>query len=172
MISSSTEKALNRQVALEGYASAYYLSMASWCDQGGFDGSAAFLYRHSDEERMHMLKLVHHINSLGGQALSPEIAKIPHRFKSLHEIFELILKHEISVTTEINKLADTCMKQRDYTTFNFLQWYIAEQQEEESLFNRILDKFKIMGTDGKSLYLIDQYIGKLIAKEAGPGESD
>ena len=53
------------------------------------------------------------------------------------------------ISNEINKLISICLKEGDYTTQNFLQWYVAEQHEEEKSFRAILDLFKIIGTDGK-----------------------
>ncbi|MDH5599192.1 MAG: ferritin-like domain-containing protein, partial [Cyclobacteriaceae bacterium] len=68
-ITSEIETLLNEQIVLESQSSAYYLSMASWCDTKGYSTSAEFLYRHSDEERTHMLKLFHYINNAGGHAI-------------------------------------------------------------------------------------------------------
>ena len=47
-------------------------------------------------------------------------------------------------------------EEKDYSAFNFLQWYVAEQHEEEKLFNSIIDKFNLLGEDGRSLYFIDR----------------
>jgi len=165
-----TEKKLNDQIVLEGKSSAYYLSMASWCDKEGYATSADFLYRHSEEERQHMLKLFGYINDAGGHALQPEITDIPHDFESLREIFELILNHEIGVTKSINALVDHCFSIRDFTTFHFLQWFVEEQREEETLARRALELFDIIGEDGVGLWTIDQEIGKLesFAQKPGP----
>lgn len=162
MITKKIEAALNNQIALEAFASFYYLSMASWCDKSGFSGSAGFLYKHSEEEKTHMLKLFTYINEAGGHALTPEIKQPQHQFKSVIQIFELMLKHEIDVTKEINKLVELCLNEKDFPTFNFLQWYVAEQHEEEKLFKSILDKAKLIGADDtKGLYWLDKEIGSL-----------
>ena len=105
-LSAKIEKMLNNQVMMEGKSSAYYLSMASWCDLKGFMYSAKFLYNHAEEERMHMLKLFHYINDSGGHAVQPEITGLPNNFKNLREIFDLILDHEIKVTQSINQIVD------------------------------------------------------------------
>ena len=104
MISSKIEAALNRQIDLEGFSSMYYLSMASWCEVKGYNGIAKFLYHHSDEERMHMLKLFKFINDRGGHSLVPGLDAPPKTYNSIHEIFETILSHEIKVSNEINAL--------------------------------------------------------------------
>lgn len=174
-LSEQTEALLNKQIEMEGKSSAYYLSMASWCEKSGYSNSAQFLYRHSDEERMHMLKLFHYINDAGGHALQPEISGIRQVFNSLREVFELILEHEIAVTRSINNLVDHCFTTKDFTTFSFLQWYVTEQREEETLARRAVELFDIIGEDGVGLWTIEQEIGKLEGNSslaANPGAAE
>ncbi|MCG8311152.1 MAG: ferritin [Cytophagales bacterium] len=156
-----TEKLLNEQIKLEAVSSAIYLSMASWSETMGYENSSAFLYDHADEERMHMMKIFRYVNEAGGHALQPEITGVSHKFSSLRSIFEDILEHEIEVTKSIHTLVDHCFTKKDFTTFNFLQWYVTEQREEETLARRILELFEIIGEEGVGLWTIDQEIGKL-----------
>ncbi|MDH5399270.1 MAG: ferritin [Cyclobacteriaceae bacterium] len=162
-LTEETEALINKQIILEGESSAYYLSMASWCDKQGFSTSAEFLYKHSDEERMHMLKLFRYVNEAGGHALQPEITGVKHHFENLREVFELILDHEIEVTKSINNLVDHCFSIKDFATFNFLQWFVSEQREEETLARRAVELFDMIGEEGIGLWTIDQEIGKLEA---------
>jgi ferritin len=156
-----TEKLLNSQIKLEAVSSAIYMSMASWAEIKGYQNSSAFLYKHADEERMHMMKIFRYVNQAGGHALQPEISGVPHDFKSLKAIFENILEHEIVVTKSIHALVDHCFLNKDFTTFSFLQWYVTEQREEETLARRVLELFNIIGEEGMGLWTIDQEIGKL-----------
>ena len=87
MLSKTLEKALNDQVAMEASASYVYLAMASWMENEGFEGTAQFLYTQSDEERMHMMKLFHYINEVGGYALSPAVAAPDTTFSSYKNVF-------------------------------------------------------------------------------------
>lgn len=160
MLSKKVQEALNHQVAYEAYASSSYLSMASWCETEGLRGSAAFLYGQSDEERGHMLKLVHYVNEAGGHAHVPTIKEPPFTYKSLKNLFEVALEQEQDVTHSINKLVELAFDTKDFATFNFLQWYVAEQHEEEHLFTTILDILEIAGTDGKNLLIADNEIAK------------
>ena len=66
MIDTAIEKALNEQIEMEARSSHFYLAMASWAENRGLSGTAAFLFRHSDEDRLHMLKLVRLVNERGG----------------------------------------------------------------------------------------------------------
>ena len=167
MISSKIEAALNRPIDLEGFSSMYYLAMASWCEVKGYNGVAKFLYHHSDEERMHMLKLFKYINDRGGHALVPGLDAPPKAYNSIHEIFETILSHEIKVSNEINALVELCIQEKDYTTHNFLQWYVAEQIEEETLARNVLDKLKLIGDDKGGMYLLDRDLEALSASAHG-----
>jgi len=167
MLSQTIQKALNEQISKEDYASNYYLSMASWCDKTGLSGSAKFLYEHADRERAHMMKLFRYVNDAGGHAIKRALKDPLFEFKSLMEIFELTHQNEVEVTQSINALVDLCLKEKDHSTFNFLQWYVAEQHEEERLFKLILDKIKIIGLDGRGIYWIDKEIGKLSDKVPG-----
>ena len=68
MLTDKMEKALNDQIRVEAESSQVYLSMASWAEVKGLEGISQFMYKHSDEERMHMLKLVKYVNERGGHA--------------------------------------------------------------------------------------------------------
>ena len=127
MLQQSIIDKLNEQINLEFYSSNVYLQMSSWCSKHGFAGAATFLLRHADEELEHMQKL-----------------------------FDYVCDHEKHVTAKINELVEVTFAAKDYSTFNFLQWYVAEQHEEEKLFNEILDKFVVAGESNKSLYFIDK----------------
>lgn len=152
------------QIQLEADSSQFYLAMASWAETNGLNGVASFLYRQSDEERMHMLKLVRYINERGGKAVIPALKQPPKNFKSLSFVFEELLSHEIAVSTEINNLVESCLKEKDYTTHNFLQWYVAEQIEEEALARNINDKLNLIGSDKGGLYLFDRDLESFTGK--------
>ncbi|MDO4642651.1 MAG: ferritin-like domain-containing protein [Cardiobacteriaceae bacterium] len=78
---------------------------------------------------------------------------------SLKELFKEVYAHEKEITAKINRLVEETLKEKAYSAFNFLQWYVAEQHEEEHLFASILDKFNLAGSSGISLYHIDQDLG-------------
>jgi ferritin len=158
MLQEKIEKALNSQIRIEAESSQIYLAMASWAETQGMGGAAQFLYKHSDEERMHMLKLVQYINERGGKALIPELSKPEANYQSLSNLFQTLLDHEIMVSGDINNLVEICLNEKDYTTHNFMQWYVAEQIEEEALARTIMDKLNMIGQDKGGLYLFDRDI--------------
>ncbi len=160
MLSAKVQTALNKQIAEEDFAAHYYLAMASWCDKSGLPGTAAFLYKHADQEKQHMMKLFRYVNDAGGHALVQAVKEPPSKFKSISDVFKLVLENERHVTASINALVNLCLQEKDFSTFNFLQWYVAEQHEEERLFNSILDLIKVAGVEGRGLFLIDKEIEK------------
>jgi len=134
---------LNDQINLEFYSSNVYLQMSAWCSIHGYEGAAAFLLRHADEELEHMQKLFNYVSETSGMPLLGKIDAPKH------------------VTSKINELVEVTFENKDYSTFNFLQWYVAEQHEEEKLFSGIIDRFNLVGEDGKALFFIDRELATL-----------
>ncbi len=166
MLTPKVEEALNRQIEMEAFASQFYLAMASWAECSGYNGTSQFLYKHSDEERMHMLKLVRYVNERGGRAVIPALKQPPKTFEGITSVFEQVLEHEIKVSAEINNVVDVCLEEKDYSTHNFMQWYVAEQIEEEALARNIMDKLKMIGSDKGGLYLFDRDVQNLSIQSA------
>lgn len=171
MLSSEIAQALNEQVQLEAQSSHTYLAMAVWAETSGFDGTAAFLYRHSDEERMHMLKLIRFINDRGGKAEVPALSAPNVDYNGLRAVFEDLLRHETHVTEAINGVVDRCLAQKDYTTHNFMQWYVAEQIEEEGLARRILDRLTLAGDEKGALYHFDRDIANMEGEKTAENQA-
>ena len=165
MFTKKVEQALIKQIEVEAFSSQIYLAMASWAETQGLNGIAKFLYTHADEEREHMLKLIKFVNERGGHAIIPQLNQPPKEFKSVLSIFEEVLAHEIKVTQEINNVVDITLQEKDYTTHNFMQWYVSEQIEEEALARSILDKLNLIGTEKSSLYLFDRDLESIIPEE-------
>ena len=168
MLKEKIESALNEQVLIEAESSQIYLAMASWAEVLGFEGVASFMYAHSDEERMHMLKLIKFINERGGHAKVPALKAPPVKFGSFKEMFQNLFDHEVKVSQSINDLVDVTLTEKDYATHNLLQWYVSEQIEEEALARHILDKINLIGDDKGGLYLFDNDI-KLLITQAPTG---
>ena len=161
MLDSQIEKALNDQIAMEARSSHFYLGMATWAETHGLNGTAAFLYKHSEEEREHMLKLIRFVNERGGTAHIPSLDAPKAKFSGLKAVFTTLLEHETRVTASINEVVDLCLSRKDYTTHNFMQWYVSEQIEEEALARNILDKLAMIGSDSAGLYLFDRDLEQL-----------
>ncbi len=163
MLSKKIEQALNDQIKIEAESSQIYLAMASWAETQGFEGVASFMYAHSDEERMHMLKLAKFVNERGAHAIVSALAAPPVSFGSFKEMFQTLFDHEVMVSQKINDLVDITLTEKDYATHNFLQWYVSEQIEEEALARNILDKINLIGDDKGGLYLFDNDVKMIVA---------
>lgn len=171
MLSKLMQEALNKQVQMEAQSSQAYLAMASWADiQPGLKGVTQFFFKHSDEERMHMLKLISYINERGGFAVIPALEQPTLTFVSLKKAFEELFKHEIKVSESINELVDISLREKDYATHNFLQWYVNEQIEEERLARECNDKLEMIGDDKSGLYLFDRDIMNMGGEGHGHGK--
>ena len=165
----SIEKLLNEQVKYEASASLQYLAMASWADAEGYNGVAEFFYAQSEEERLHMTKLVKFINERSGTVILPSLDKPKSDFKNLNELFDKFLSSEVFVTEKINHIIYECLQKKDYNVHNFMQWYVSEQLEEEAVARTLLDKLNIIGNDKSGHYLFDRDIAT-IATEVEPEE--
>lgn len=161
MLSERMQEVLNKQVRIEAESSQIYLAMASYAEQKGLEGTSEFMYEASDEERMHMLKMFKYINERGGHAKVTELDGPELEFGSIKEMFETLFNHEVFVSQAINELVHIALEEKDYATHNFLQWYVAEQIEEEAQARTILDKINLIGDDKGGLYLFDNDIKKL-----------
>jgi len=110
-----------------------------------------------------MRRLLGYLQETGALAKIGRMEAPPTEFESVANMFEQIYTHEQFVTDQINELVHTADAERDYSTLQFLQWYVAEQHQEEFLFKSILDKIALIGVEGQGLFFIDQEVGKLAA---------
>jgi ferritin len=157
---------LNDQINLEFYSSNLYLQMSAWCEHESLPGAAAFLKSHADEEMLHMQRLFRYVTETGAMPRIGAVDDPGSDFDTIEDVFAATFAHEQRVTRSINDLADAAFTSKDYSTFNFLQWYVAEQHEEESLFAGILDRIRLIGTrligtEGRGLFHIDNELAKL-----------
>ncbi len=156
MLSKKMLDVLNKQTAKEAYASHLYLAMASWAEAEGLDGIADWFYAQSEEEREHMMKFIKYINERGGHAEVPQVDKPPKKFPGVNEAFEAALEHEQMVSGAINDIVELSLKEKDYATNNWIQWFVEEQREEEASVQAIIDKLEMLGDRG--LYVFDRDI--------------
>lgn len=165
MLSPAMINRLNEQINLELFSSHFYLQMSSWCAYKALDGCATFLRQHAAEEMTHMHRLITYLQETGALAIIGGMEAPPNEFTSLQDMFEKIYAHEQFITRKINELVHLATNESDYSTVQFLQWYVAEQHQEEFLFKGILDKMKLIGTEGQGLFFIDREVAVLAANQ-------
>ena len=95
---------LNDQMTKEAHASQIYLSYASWASKQGYGGIANFLFRHAQEERNHMMKILEYILKRGSEVKVTAIPAPPKHPTSVHDCFEKVFSHEVDNTEAIYKV--------------------------------------------------------------------
>ncbi|ASW73269.1 dolichol kinase [Chryseobacterium piperi] len=162
-LSPAIEKALSDQMNKEIHAAHTFLSYGIWADDKGYQGIANFLYRHAQEERNHSIKFMEYVLNRGGKPKVNAIPEPPADPKSLTACFDGIFQHEVDNTTAIYKIVDLSLQEKDWATWNFMQWFVQEQIEEETLAQNLIDKLKIAGGDratDESLFTLDKTLEK------------
>jgi ferritin len=158
-LSATMAAALNAQMTKEAHASEIYLSYGAWATSEGFSGIGNFLFRHAEEERNHMMKIVEYILQRGAEVKVTAIPA-PHTTpESIYHCFDKIFEHEVDNTKAVYKLVKMSFDDEDWATWNFMQWFVKEQIEEETLIMNLRDKMKIAGGSNKNsndLYTLDR----------------
>lgn len=162
-LSNRMEKALSDQMNVEDLQSRVYYALGIWASDEGYGGISNFLFRHAQEERDHAVKFMEYVLNRGGK---PTVDALPSPGKdpeNLRECFESVYRHEVDNTEKIYNLVNMAHEEKDWATFNFLQWFVKEQIEEETLAMNLLDKFKIAGGENasdESLLKLDELLEK------------
>ncbi len=156
------EASLNAQMTKENHQSQIYLSYGCWADGEGYEGISNFLFRHSKEERDHMMKILEYILKRGGKVNITEVPAPTADPTNVNDCFEKIFAQEVGNTKAIYKLVKMSFDEEDWATWNFMQWFVREQTEEENLAIELLDMIKIAGgkeATHSALFSLDKRLG-------------
>ena len=113
-LSKTLTKALNLQMTKEAHASQIYLSYRAWAERQGFSGIANFLFRHSQEERNHMIKILEYILKRGADVMVTGIPAPPENPTTINHCFEKVFAHEVDNTKAIYKLVKMSLTEEDW----------------------------------------------------------
>jgi len=160
MLSKKMEEALNDQINAEMYSSYLYLSMSSYFSGKRFPGMAHWMREQAKEELDHAMRIYDYVIESGGNIKLSDIVATNNGWKDPHAVFEQVYLHEQKVTGLIHKLVTLALEKKDLATYNFLQWFVEEQVEEEDHSRTILDKAKLVGNDGPGLFMLDRDLGQ------------
>jgi ferritin len=147
---------LNKQLNHELYSSYLYLSMSSYFETEKLSGFAAWMKIQSREEYTHAMKLYDYVQQVNEQVVLQKIEAPVNKWTSPLNVFQETYKHEKQITASIDELVEAALTEKDYATFNFLQWFITEQVEEEAAALLILDKIKLIGDNKTGLFFLDR----------------
>ena len=162
MIKEKIKDAINKQINAEMYSAYLYLSMSAYFESINLKGFANWMKAQVQEEMVHAMKFYDYINERGGRVLLTAIDAPPTQWDSSLAVFEYTYKHEQRVTGLINGLVDLAISEKDHATNNFLQWFVAEQVEEESSADAVVQKLKIAGDRSGGLFMLDRELGQRV----------
>ena len=163
MIGPRMQEALNRHVQHETFSSYLYVAMSAWCEAKAWKGFARWLRAQADEERQHAAKSLDYLLARGGEARLGAIEAPPFTWPGINAVFEAVLVHERNVTAFVNDLHAVAVQEKDTAAQVFLQWFVAEQVEEEARVTEIVDKIRMVADRPGSVLYLDKEYGKRTA---------
>lgn len=156
MINKKVESVLNAQINKEFYSAYLYLAMSAFFDQSGLYGFAHWTKVQAREEVEHGMIIFDYIIDRNGTVDLQQINVPEKNFENPLQVFNKIYEHERSVTESIECVASMSEEECDLATRNFINWYIAEQVEEESNVMDVISKLKMFEDNKAALYLFDK----------------
>ena len=159
-------EAFHTQIQAEFQSSYVYLSMAAWFTENNLPGFAQWMRVQWEEETQHAMKLVDFLHNRGEAVVLHAIASPTASYSSPLDVFEHVHLHEQKITASINALYELSLQEKDLPSQVMLQWFINEQVEEEALVIEIIERLRLVGSDGPSIYLVDREMGTRTAANA------
>lgn len=156
MLSPKIEKAFNEQINAEMYSSYLYLAMAAYLHEANLPGFAHWMNIQAQEELFHAMKFYNYVVERGGRVELEAIAKPPVSWDGPLAVLLATQEHESMVTARINDLMDLAIAEKDHASVSFLRWFVDEQVEEEDSVQTLVQRLKLIGSDGGALYLMDR----------------
>ncbi len=169
MLSQKVQDSLNSQLNAELYSSYLYLSMSAYFHSINLGGFANWMRVQAQEELVHVAKFYDFVNERDGRVILRPVEGPPSEWASPLAVFEDAYRHEQKVTGLINDLVDLSIEERDHATNNFLQWFVAEQVEEEASANDIVQQLKLLGDDRNGLFMLDRELAQRVFTPPPPG---
>lgn len=160
MLSPKVEEAMNTQLQVELQSAYVYLGMAAYCESANLEGFAKWLHKQTEEEYEHAMKFYDYVNDRQGRVVLQSLEAPQADYGSPLAVFEEALEHERSVTAKIDDLYELVNNERDFASQAWLDWFVTEQVEEEKTVGLIVDKLKLIGDRGDSLYILDKELAK------------
>jgi bacterioferritin B len=148
---------LNEQIANEFAAHQQYVACAVYYDGEALPQLARFFYRQALEERGHAMMMVQFLLDTGAEVTTPGVDAPNSRFASIAEPIALALDQEQRVSAQINALAATAREAGDYSSEQFMQWFIKEQVEEVATMGGLL---RVAERAGENAAAIEEYLAR------------
>ena len=159
MISKKMNDAINAQINAEMWSAYLYLSMANNFEACGLKGIANWFNVQYKEELAHAQIFINYLNARDGRVILAPIDAVPTEWATPLDAFKATLEHEQKVTSLINNLYALAEEEKDFATREKLNWFVAEQVEEEETARELIDNFTLIGDNGYGIYQLDQELG-------------
>lgn len=160
MISKKMEDAINKQINAENYSAGLYYAMSAYFESLSLKGFAKWLRIQALEELTHVHRFFEFLNDRGGRVALAAVDAPPMDWESPLKAFEEVYEHECKVSGLINKLMDLAHSESDYASQQFLQWFVAEQVEEEASADEAVQQLKLVDKTEGGVFLLDQEMSK------------
>lgn len=158
MFSAKLETAFNDQIQKEFFSSYLYLAMAAHFEATNLPGFASWMKAQADEERSHAMKLWDYVYDRGGKVALKAIEQPPLTFGRPLDVFAQVLAHEQKVTASINALYAMTQDEGDVAAQIFLQWFVAEQVEEEKSVTDLIEQLRMSGDQAFAVLFMDKHV--------------
>lgn len=172
MIGKRMEGALNDQIRHELESAYLYLAMVAYFQAEGLDGMARWMTVQAQEEVAHAMKFFQHIDERGGRVELKALAQPQKEWASPLEAFKAAYEHERFITGKINDLVKIAEEENDNPARIMLQWFVAEQVEEEASTKKVVDLLERVGDSGHGLIMVDRELGTRQAGTTTGGEGE
>ena len=107
------------------------------------------------------MKLVAYLQEVGQTPTIPALTRPKARYTSIDDVFKTSLRQEQAVTRAIHELVHTAQGKKDYATFQFLQWFVTEQVEEEASFGKLIDVIEM----SQNVLQVEHYVRHMMGTQ-------
>ena len=162
ILSDEMTGAINDQINAELYSAYLYVAMAANFEAQNLKGFAHWMQIQVQEEMFHAKKFFDYALERGGRVVLDAIAKPPAEWPTPEAAFEAVYEHEQKVTARIHALVDKAVELKDRATENFLQWFVAEQVEEEASADQVLQQLKLRAGAPGGMFMLDRELAQRV----------
>ena len=169
-LSNTMHEALNDQLSREYIAHFLYRAIAMDLYEKGYDGFAAWMETHASEEYGHAERIIGYLKDKNARVVLPELPKPKESWGSVREAVAAALGHEQKLTADIHKLHKLAEDEGDLGTVSMLDWFVAEQVEEEHIVTRLLKRIDLAGNSDIGMMVLDGQLSSSGSESSSEGE--
>ena len=142
-MNSKVKELMNNQITRELESAYLYLEFSNFFDSKNLDGYANYYRVQAKEEIDHAMVIYDYMHK-ANESVRLMVIKPPHdEYKNIEDILNANLKAEQDITKSINDIYEATIKNSDFSSKIFMQWFINEQLEEEENANKMIDDYKL-----------------------------